>query len=237
MINLSSFIRFHATRAPDRTALVYGDARVTYGRFLDRIETTAGWLAAQGISENDVVAVLMKNSLAFVELAFAASHIGAVFLPVNFRLAAGEIAYILTNSGAKLLLADAEFAATVQSLPRVVLVDEPAQVDSTRLAHAAARAPLQVRRTEDLFRLMYTSGTTDHPKGVVHTYANFYWKCMDHVVALGLTAADRLLVTGRSITWGPSTCRGWRCCGSAACCASIASSTPNVRSPPSPARS
>jgi len=49
---------------------------------------------------------------------------------------------------------------------------------------------------DDLFRLMYTSGTTDHPKGVTHTYTNFYWKCADHVVALGLGAGDRLLIAG-----------------------------------------
>jgi fatty-acyl-CoA synthase len=157
MINLSSFVAFHAARTPERTALVYEGARISYARFLDRIERTAGWLASQGIGTEDVVAALMKNSLAFVELAFAASHIGAVFLPINFRLAASEVAYILGNSGARLLLADAEFAATVASLSPVVLVDTPAQSDSTLLGNgAAARAAMTVRKPDDLFRLMYT---------------------------------------------------------------------------------
>jgi fatty-acyl-CoA synthase len=196
MINLSSFIRFHASRAPDRVALVYGDRRLTYAEFLGRIERTAGWLVSRDLGAGDVVAVLMKNSLAFMELAFAASHIGAVFLPVNYRLARSEIGYILENSGAKLLIADAEFAATVEGLPHVVLADEAAQADSTRLGRNDTRAPMNLRQTHDLFRLMYTSGTTAHPKGVMHTYANFYWKCMDHVIALGLNSNDRLLVTG-----------------------------------------
>lgn len=114
----------------------------------------------------------MKNSLAFVELAFAASHVGAVFLPINFRLSTSEIAYILENSGAKLLLADAEFATTVASLSPVVLIDTAVQSDSTLLDRGAAvRAPMPVRQTGDLFRLMYTSGTTDHPKGVMHGWA------------------------------------------------------------------
>jgi fatty-acyl-CoA synthase len=177
-------------------ALVYGDARITYAQFFDRIERTAGWFAAQGIGANDVVAVLMKNSVAFIELAFATSHIGAVFLPINFRLATSEISYILSNSGAKLLLSDAEFASTVKALARVILVDEPSQADSTQLAREASASPMHIRQPLDLFRLMYTSGTTDYPKGVVHTYSNFYWKCMDHVVALGLTSSDKLLVTG-----------------------------------------
>ena len=55
---------------------------------------------------------------------------------------------------------------------------------------------MHLRKPDDLFRLMYTSGTTDRPKGVMHTYDNFYWKCVDHVIALGLSANDRLLVTG-----------------------------------------
>jgi fatty-acyl-CoA synthase len=49
---------------------------------------------------------------------------------------------------------------------------------------------------DDLFRLMYTSGTTDHPEGVTHTYDNHYWKCLDHILALGLSASDRMLVVG-----------------------------------------
>jgi fatty-acyl-CoA synthase len=55
---------------------------------------------------------------------------------------------------------------------------------------------MHVRKPDDLFRLMYTSGTTDRPKGVMHTYTNFYWKCADHVIALGLSENERLLVTG-----------------------------------------
>ncbi|MCL4764944.1 MAG: AMP-binding protein [Hyphomicrobiaceae bacterium] len=196
MLNLTSFIRFHATRTPGRTAVVYGDARVSYAELLSRIETTAGLLAARGIGPDDIVAVFMKNSLAFIELAFATSHIGAVFLPINFRLAAEEVRYIVEHSGARLVLADTELRAAAAGLPEVILVDEAAQADSTRLARDAAPAPMHVRGPDDLFRLMYTSGTTDRPKGVTHTYSNFYWKCADHVVALGLGAQDRLLVTG-----------------------------------------
>ena len=63
---------------------------------------SAGWLAAQGIGAGDVVAVLMKNSAAFLELVFATSHLGAVFLPINFRLSADEVGYIVGNAGAQL---------------------------------------------------------------------------------------------------------------------------------------
>ncbi|PWB58943.1 MAG: acyl-CoA synthetase [Bradyrhizobiaceae bacterium] len=196
MVNLSTFVRFHASRTPERLAVVFKDQRIGYAALQRRIETTAGFLAQQGIKPDDVVAVFMKNSAAFLELAFATSHLGAIFLPINFRLASDEVRYITGNAGAKLLLADSEFAATVGSLPNVVLVEEPAQSDSTLLSPGATPAPLHARRPGDLFRLMYTSGTTDRPKGVVHTYDNFYWKCADHVIALGLSRDDRLLMTG-----------------------------------------
>jgi fatty-acyl-CoA synthase len=194
MVNLSSFIRFHASRTPDKLALLFNGQRITYSALAQRIETTAGFLAAQGIAPGDVVALFMKNSAAFLELAFAVSHLGAVLLPINFRLAADEVRYITENAGAKLILADEELP--IKELPNIIYVDAAAQADSTRLARGAPRAPIHTRRPEDLFRLMYTSGTTDRPKGVMHSYDNFYWKCADHVIALGLSHDDRLLITG-----------------------------------------
>jgi acyl-CoA synthetase (AMP-forming)/AMP-acid ligase II len=197
MLNLSAFVGFHARRAPERTAIVFGDQRVSYAALEGRTGRLAALLADRGIGAGDVVAAFMKNSAAFVELAIATSRMGAVFLPINFRLAAEEVAYIAGNAEARLVVADDEFAAVVAGLPAVLLLDAAALADPSHLAPADAGPPPAARRTEDdLFRLMYTSGTTDRPKGVMHTYGNFYWKCMEHVVALGLSATDRLLVVG-----------------------------------------
>jgi len=196
MVNLSSFILFHATRSPERIAIVFKDQRITFAELLHRVERTAGYLAAQGIRPGDVVAVMMKNSAAFLEFAFAVSHLGAVFLPINFRLAAEEVEYIAGNAEAKLVFADAEFSAAVKDIPSTILLDEAAQSNTTTISRHHPPAPMHARKPHDLFRLMYTSGTTDRPKGVMHTYDNFYWKCMDHVIALGLSKRDRLLVTG-----------------------------------------
>lgn len=195
MINLSSFIAFHATRSPARSALIFEGQHISYAALAQRVAHTAGWLADQGVGPGDVVAVLMKNSAAFIELAVAIGHAGAVFLPINFRLSADEVAYICRDSGAKLLLVDEELAPSAAQVGRSVVVSPAAQADSTRLG-AASPLPVVMRRPEDLFRLMYTSGTTDRPKGVMHTYENFYWKCADHVLALGLNAQSRLLMAG-----------------------------------------
>lgn len=195
MINLSSFIAFHARRTPDRPALKYRGEEISYAVFDTRIRVVAGWLAAQGIGAGDVVAVLMKNSAAFLELVFATSHLGAVFLPINFRLSRDEVGYIAGNSGARLLIVDEELAANAAGA-KIVVLDEAAQQSVTRLAGNARPAPMHIRQPSDLMRLMYTSGTTDRPKGVMLTYDNFYWKSADQTIALGLSADTRLLVVG-----------------------------------------
>lgn len=196
-MNLSAHVRRHALRTPERTALVYRSEPVTYREFDDRLRAMAGFLEARGLGAGDVVAVLMKNSAAFLEIAYAVSHVGAIFLPINFRLAADEVAYIVGHAGAALLFVDEEFAGLAEGLsPGVVVLDEAAQRDTRSLTSDSVRTGATRRTPDDVFRLMYTSGTTDRPKGVVHVYGNFHWKCWDQVVELGLGAADRVLVAG-----------------------------------------
>ena len=197
MVALTSAIRFHARQRPQGEAIVCGGERVTYGALWERSMRLAGMLMARGTAKGDVVAVLMKNSPAFIEIALAASHAGAVLLPINFRLAAEEVEYILGHAGAKLLFIDEELLPSAGGFEPRIVVDAHAQKDTGVLARGAAlleRGPALA--SADLFRLMYTSGTTDRPKGVIHTYNNYYWKCLDHIAALQLTARDRLLVVG-----------------------------------------
>lgn len=143
MINLSSFIAFHARRTPDRCALKYRGENVSYADFDLRIRQVGSWLVSCGIAPGDVVAVLMKNSTSFLELVFATSHIGAVFLPINYRLSADEVGYIVGNSGARLLVADEEFAAIVTGGAPVVLLGEVAQSQrhQPRARHRAGTDP------------------------------------------------------------------------------------------------
>ncbi|MBI5261830.1 MAG: AMP-binding protein [Bradyrhizobium sp.] len=195
MINLSSFIAFHGRRTPDRPALKYRGEEISYACFDERIRKVAGWLVSRGIRAGDVVAVLMKNSAAFLELTFATSHIGAVFLPINYRLSRDEVDYIVGNAAARILIADDEFEA-IATGTSLVLLDEAAQSSLTHFAPDALPAPMHPCTPQELMRLMYTSGTTDRPKGVMLSYENFYWKSADQTIALGLNADTRLLVVG-----------------------------------------
>lgn len=202
MANLTEFLGFHATRTPDRTALVYQGADISYGALFERARIGAGWLAAKGVRPGDVVALYMKNSAAFIDLIFAISHRGAVVLPINYRLAGAEIAYILADAGAKLLIADDEFRETALPLAReaveeAVLLDAAAQADIREAAGPdCAPAPIARRETGDLMRLVYTSGTTSRPKGVIHNYDQFYWKHLSISPPLDLDRSARLLTVG-----------------------------------------
>ncbi|MDP1692023.1 MAG: AMP-binding protein [Burkholderiaceae bacterium] len=197
MVNLSAAVLRWARAEPQRPALIYRDQRLGYGELAARVAGSAGSLRTRGIAEGDIVALLMKNSAAFIELSLAVSHLGAVLLPINYRLGSDEVEYIVGHAGVKLLLVDEELRALAGGFGNVAVVGEAAQSDSRRIGPEAEPvwAP-QVRRPEDLFRLMYTSGTTDRPKGVIHTYANYHWKCLDHIAVLGLHGGERLLVVG-----------------------------------------
>jgi fatty-acyl-CoA synthase len=196
MVSLSSSVAWWARTEPFRTAMTYGGLEISYADLHERVQGAAGLLRDSGIGPGDIVALLMKNSAAFVEFTLAISHLGAVILPVNYRLGTDEVDYILTHSGAKLLLHDEEFAGPGGSA-QTMAVGIEAQSD-TRVLAAGHEPCTQAHpsKPEDLYRLMYTSGTTDRPKGVMHTYDNVAWKSFDHITALGITKDDRLLVVG-----------------------------------------
>lgn len=196
MSNLSRFVRRHAQTSPDRQALSFQGRTVTYGEVWGRVVRVAGLLQASGVTPGDRVALLMKNSSAFIEIALAVSHLGAVLVPINFRLSAAEVDFILQDSGARLLFCDEELAIWQAAVPNTIVVPEKAQHDASILPGCCPHEAMAPCGYQDLFRIMYTSGTTSHPKGVMHTYANFHAKTADHMAELGLSGETRLLVAG-----------------------------------------
>ena len=199
MVSLSASIAYWARVEPGHLAIVYEDQRVSYGELHERVNALSGLLNQRNVRPGDVVALLMKNSAAFLELTIAIGHVGATILPLNYRLSRAEVEYILTHAGARLVFVDEELAHLADDTDAKVVLDDHSQRESSNLCRGfAGKKPIAPHpcRPQDLFRLMYTSGTTDRPKGVMHTYSNFHWKNLDHIAVLGLGRDDRILTVG-----------------------------------------
>ena len=199
-------LEHHARRTPDKPLAVFGDEVVTYAGMVDRAAAAAGGLQARGVRAGDVVGLLSYNSIDFLTTIFAANHLGAVGMPVNWRLAAAELRFILEHSQARALVCDGELVelaneAVAELDGDLVLVAVSATPTDgwEQFAELGAgpdrpvRAPVEA---DDLHRLMYTSGTTGRPKGVMLTHANLAWKNHAHIIELGFTADDVGLACG-----------------------------------------
>ncbi len=205
-MNPSRVIEHHADRFPERPALGFGGAVVTYAELFERAQRTAGALELAGVGREDVVGVLLYNCLDFVDLMLASAHLGAVFMPLNWRLAGPELAYIIEHSGAKVLVSEPELEGAVEPVRRELPCERFVRVgeeggrgwEPLEGLRARARPVLQAAPTgdDDVHRLMYTSGTTARPKGVMITYGNLDAKNAAHAVEFGLSGADRGLAAG-----------------------------------------
>jgi acyl-CoA synthetase (AMP-forming)/AMP-acid ligase II len=205
-VNWFAVLAHHATRAPDRAVTVFEGETTTYHEMATRAAAMAGGLHERGVGRGDVVGLLSYNCPEFLETLFAANYLGAIAMPINWRLAAPEVRYILEHAEARALVCDGALVGLADeatkgmeaTLLRVCLA-QPApdgwtaladlRVATTGLAPAPAAA-------DDVHRLMYTSGTTGHPKGVMLTHANLAWKNLAHIVEFGFTSADLGLACG-----------------------------------------
>lgn len=207
-LNFASIVRRGAKNWPDREVIIDEDKRLTYKELDRRISALSGALLKMNVNRGDIIAILLFNCAAFYEIAFAANRIGAIFLPLNFRLAGEEIAYILNHSGAKALVTEADFHQTIEAVRPdvpgvmhiVTLSEPPAEdwqpYDEILESHLGTDIPDAQVELQDLHRLMYTSGTTSRPKGVMISYENLYWKNIAHIWEFDITPADRTIITG-----------------------------------------
>ena len=198
-------LEHHAARTPDKAFAVCDDATVTYGDMAAWSARLAGGLRERGVGFGDVVGLLSYNSIEFLATIFAANSLGAVAMPINWRLAAPELRYLLEHSGAKVLVCDEALTALadeaitgLESAPARICVS-PDPADGWEPFSSLEAAPIPTRAAvagDDIHRLMYTSGTTGRPKGVMLTHANLAWKNYAHVTEFGFTSNDIGLACG-----------------------------------------
>ena len=203
--NLSRLLGFHTIRRGDKEALVDEGRRWTY-RELDRdVNSHACALRELGVAPGDVVAVLAKNSATYVMEMFATARLGAIFLPLNWRLHSKELIYIAEHSGLQTLLVDAEFHTkaieVAEAIPQEVsLVSHGPDAAApfvplpSLLGHSDRVLDAEVG-LDDVQRILYTSGTTSHPKGVMISHGNVIWNQLGQLLELELTSADRTMVS------------------------------------------
>jgi fatty-acyl-CoA synthase len=178
---------------PQRTALVHDGDAVTYAQFDERVRRLAHVLVGRGIVAGDRVAYLGPNHPAFLETFFATAALGAIFVPLNTRLAEPELTYMLDDSGAALLVYGPEHAATAEHLTvahRIAVAGEYEGLLATA-SHEPHDVPVAL---DDVCMIMYTSGTTGHPKGAMLTHGNLTWNCYNLLIDLDLTHDEVALV-------------------------------------------
>src|SRR4051812_11617052 len=207
-MTMSDMVARYARTVPDGVAFRDGDRTSTWLSFHDRVTRIANALTGRGVRPGDRVAVLGLNSVTLVEATVAALRVGAICVPLNFRLVADEIAYQLIDSGAVAVVVDAALAPVVagagtrDGVPtRTVLVmnGEAAEAgESLEAAVAAASADyveVDVPDAEPAF-IMYTSGTTGRPKGAVLTHRNLLLHSFSNLVHGGVDGGERIGLSG-----------------------------------------
>jgi len=191
-INIGDLLRKRVALHPDRLAYVGSDdgLRLSFSALHDRVSQLANAFKAAGIIKGERVGLLLMNSAEFVESYFAIATIGAVVVPLNWRLVADELEFILKDSGTTRLIFGEEFidnVAELHSRGDKTDIAQWLQVDGeTPIAHFA-RSYTEFRESgdttppelgaydDDMLYIMYTSGTTGLPKGVVHTHHTSFW--------------------------------------------------------------
>ena len=217
-----------------REAVVDGDLRFSYEQFFDRCDRWSAVLQRLGVRPGDRVAYIAPNIHAQLESFYAVPQIGAVLVPINYRLAADDFAYIIAHCGAKVVCVAAECLAAVDGLraqlPSVehfVALEEARdgwiayEQELTAVAPEKVPPPLEYSAIDEdgLLTINYTSGTTARPKGVMITHRNAWFNTIGVLVHVPMGPADRYLWTlpmfhanGWTFTWTVTAAGGTHIC-------------------------
>jgi len=189
----------------DREALVDGPLRLSYAEFFDRCDRWAAALQRLGVGHGDRVAVIAPNTHAMLEAFYAVPQLGAVIVPLNYRLTAEDFVYLIVHSGARVVCAHSDYLEAIDSVrPRLTQVEHFVALEGARSGWLDYEATLATTPPDftmpaiaesDLIAINYTSGTTSKPKGVMITHRNAWTNTVGTLVHIHMTPADRYLWT------------------------------------------
>ncbi|HEY7162512.1 MAG TPA: AMP-binding protein, partial [Acidobacteriota bacterium] len=214
---------------PEREAVIDGDLRLTYEQFFDRCDRWSAALQKFEIHKGDRVAYIAPNTHAQLESFYAIPQIGAVLVPINYRLIADDFLYLIQHSGAKIVCAHSDYLDAVDSirsqLPDVTqfVALEGALDGWLDYESILASSSNDFERTEiqerDLLTINYTSGTTSRPKGVMITHRNAYMNTIGTMIHFHMNDAERYLWTlpmfhanGWTFVWTVTAAGGTHVC-------------------------
>jgi long-chain acyl-CoA synthetase len=182
-MSLTSVVRRAAQVNARGPAVIDGPVRTSWSAFADRVSRIAGGLVALGLQPGERVAIVAVNHASFLELQYAVLWAGGILVPVNYRLSASEISYIVGAAAACMIVADPQFervvrdvASNVLALRRVIWFSGPEALGDASCDWLAAQEAIDDRsacRTDDTAGIYFTGGTTGRPKGVVLSQLNF----------------------------------------------------------------
>ncbi|NEX63721.1 acyl-CoA synthetase [Noviherbaspirillum galbum] len=206
-IALGQWITERADRAPQRKALSFEDATWTYAEFVDHIDRLAAVLRQGGVARGDRVGFLAFNHPLFLVTLFAASRLGAIFVPLNFRLTGPELEFIINDAGVHSLIVGPDHQAVIGPVRPALRCQRyygfggkdgrnGAEAWPDLAGFMAECQPLRDAAElaeDDVAALMYTSGTTGHPKGSMMTVGNIWWNMVSELVTVDISSNDVLL--------------------------------------------
>jgi fatty-acyl-CoA synthase len=190
---------------PGREAVVDGEQRFTYEQFFDRCDRWSAALQGLGVRPGDRVVYIAPNTHALLEGFYAVPQLGAVVVPLNYRLTSADFSYMINHCGARVVCAHSDYLEAVDGIrAELVSVERFVALEGTRdgwldYERSLAAAPPEFTRPpvaeRDLLTINYTSGTTSRPKGVMITHRNAHLNTVGTLLHFKMTCADRYLWT------------------------------------------
>jgi len=194
-----------ASLYPEKTAVMDGKKVLTYGQAYARIGALARFFREKGVHVGDRIAICEVNSYAFFECYYAVAGLGAILCPLNYRLSAKEMAFILNDSGARWIIAGSRFSSVIQktleetpNIEGIIWIGDPQDVQK-RVESFGYETLVKTQKSpfipadiggDQIAHLYYTSGTTGRPKGVILTHKNVCIHALAAIAELQLTDTD-----------------------------------------------
>ena len=211
-MNIAWWVQRWSELHPDKPAILFEGQQISYLQLHERTNQTSCWLQSLGIEKGERVAVMLNNCPEFIEIYLACARLGAIFVPINYRLAGPELEYTLDNSQPSVFVFGDEFTGEIEkldlndSLPHMLLAKARSQSVSSGIMDYTPKSAAFQGRKPDITRstgpadpeepqvIMYTSGTTGQPKGAVLSHRKTFFNCLNADIFFKLHFKDMMLI-------------------------------------------